>query len=57
MANLKRKVAVVLDNASCHKDVENYSNITFFFLSHPNTTAKYQSLDAGTIQNFKTLYA
>jgi hypothetical protein len=56
MANLKRNVVVLLDNASCHKDVLNYSNTTFIFLP-ANTTAKYQPLDAGIIQNFKVLYA
>ncbi|KAI8876101.1 hypothetical protein K501DRAFT_201153 [Backusella circina FSU 941] len=55
MRNLNRKVIVLLDNASCHADVDNYSNIAFFFLP-ANTTTRYQPLDAGMIQNFKTLY-
>ncbi|KAI8876425.1 CENP-B protein, partial [Backusella circina FSU 941] len=55
MRNLNRKVIVLLDNASCHADVDNYSNIAFFFLP-ANTTTRYQPLDAGMIQNFKTFY-
>ena len=55
MKNLGRHVVVILDNASSHDDTNNYSNTKFLFLP-PNTTAKYQPLDAGIIQNFKALY-
>jgi len=49
-----RKIALVLDNAASHIDVD-LENITLVFLD-PNTTSVCQPLDQGIIKTFKTIY-
>ncbi|KAL7319909.1 hypothetical protein PS15m_012296 [Mucor circinelloides] len=48
----KRKVAILVDNASVHKLTEEFSNIKLIFLP-ANTTSKLQPLDAGIIANLR----
>lgn len=55
MSNLKRHVALVIDNCSAHPKMEPLTNVTVFYLP-PNTTSHTQPLDAGIIHNFKTMY-
>lgn len=54
MENQNRKVALLLDNAPCHPEVQ-LSAVKLVFLP-PNTTAGTQPLDAGIIKNFKVHY-
>ncbi|XP_029655427.1 tigger transposable element-derived protein 6-like [Octopus sinensis] len=54
MINEKRKIVLILDNASCHRNTE-YSNVYLLFLPK-NTTALIQPLDMGIIKSFKSLY-
>lgn len=54
MKRQKRNVALLLDNAPCHPQIE-LSNVELFFLP-PNTTAATQPLDAGIRKNFKCHY-
>ena len=51
----RRKVLVLLDNASVHDYKLKYSNIEFLYLP-PNTTSRLQPLDAGIIASFKKQY-
>ena len=50
----KRKILLLIDNASSHKLEENeiLSNITLHFLP-PNTTSHIQPIDQGIIHSFK----
>jgi hypothetical protein len=50
-----RKVLLIIDNASSHKILRSYSNVTLHFLP-PNMTSKIQPLDAGIIRCFKARY-
>ena len=50
----KRRIALVLDNATCHPPVA-LSNIKLVFLP-PNTTSHTQPMDQGIIANFKRHY-
>lgn len=54
-AGEKRKVLLVLDNASSHVALDNLSAIELFFLPL-NTTALAQPLDQGIIRSVKHLY-
>ena len=51
LANKGRKIALVLDNATCHPKIT-LSNIELEFLP-PNTTSHIQPMDQGIIANFK----
>uniref|UniRef100_A0A023FNB6 Putative tigger transposase n=1 Tax=Amblyomma cajennense TaxID=34607 RepID=A0A023FNB6_AMBCJ len=51
----KRKILLVLDNASCHSELKNLGAIKLFFLP-PNTTALAQPLDQGIIRSAKHHY-
>lgn len=51
----KRKVLMVVDNCSAHKNVEGLECIELLFLP-PNTTASLQPLDQGIIQYVKGKY-
>ena len=54
--NNKRKILLLLDNASCHKVNQCLlTNIEVLFLP-PNCTSKIQPLDAGIIYSFKRKY-
>jgi hypothetical protein len=55
MRRLKRKVILLMDNASSHKVNRTLSNVKVHFLP-PNTTAHIQPLDAGIISAFKRHY-
>ena len=54
LANKGRKIALVLDNATCHPKIT-LSNIELVFLP-PNTTSHIQPMDQGIIANFKRHY-
>lgn len=54
MAARKRNVVLLLDNASCHKDLH-LSNVVVAFLPK-NTTGVFQPMDAGIIRSFKSKY-
>ncbi|XP_029654418.1 tigger transposable element-derived protein 6-like [Octopus sinensis] len=54
MITQKRKIVLLLDNASCHKYIH-LSNIELFFLPK-NTTSLIQPLDMGIIKSFKSNY-
>ena len=51
----KRKVLLLLDNATSHKVPEDLQNVRVHFLP-PNMTSHLQSNDAGIIRNFKLYY-
>jgi hypothetical protein len=51
MKNLNRKVALFLDNATCHPDIK-LTNIQLPFLP-PNTSSVCQPLDLGVIKSLK----
>ncbi|OBZ81300.1 hypothetical protein A0J61_10651 [Choanephora cucurbitarum] len=51
----RRKVLVLLNNASVHDNKLRYSSIEFLYLP-PNTTTHLQPLDAGIIASFKKQY-
>lgn len=55
MKNQSRKVLLVLDNATCHSNLSELSNVKLLFLP-PNTTSKLQPLDHGVIKCFKVEY-
>lgn len=57
MQNQKRNVALLIDNAPCHKLKENatFKNVEIFFLP-THTTSLIQPLDAGIIRSFKACY-
>ena len=50
-----RKVLLILDNAPCHKNTKQMSNVRVEFLP-PNVTGLLQPMDAGIIKTFKTHY-
>ena len=51
----KRKVLLLLDNATCHKPIDDVTNIELHYLP-PTTTSHLQPMDAGIIQSFKSKY-
>ena len=52
----KRKICLLIDNASPHKiEMDKFSNIKIYFLPK-NTTSILQPLDAGIIYSFKSWY-
>ena len=51
----KRKIALVLDNATCHPKLTDLVNIKLVFLP-PGTTSHTQPMDQGIIANFKRHY-
>lgn len=51
----KRKIVLVLDNATSHSHSLTLSNVNLQFLP-PNTTSKLQPLDLGIIRAFKARY-
>jgi hypothetical protein len=55
MGNQKRKVFLLLDNASWHSQDLKLQNVKLIFLP-PNTTSVLQPLDLGIIQNIKVQY-
>lgn len=54
-AKKKKKILLLLDNATCHVVNKPFSNIELFFLPK-NTTSKVQPLDQGIIKVFKDNY-
>lgn len=52
MCNEKRRVLLLLDNASSHRIEGTLSNVTIHMF-HPNTTSHLQPQDAGVIRSFK----
>lgn len=52
----KKKVLLLLDNASSHGKQPKLSNVTIHFLP-PNTTSHIQPMDAGIIRTFKAYYS
>ena len=55
MRSKKRKVLLLLDNATSHKVLEDLQNVRVHFLP-PNMTSHLQPSDAGIIRNFKFYY-
>ena len=55
MRSKKRKVLLLLDNATSHKVPEDLQNVPVHFLP-PNMTSHLQPNDAGVIRNFKLYY-
>lgn len=55
MRNSDRRILMLLDNASCHKEPQGLTNITLHFLP-PRTTSALQPCDAGIIRSFKAQY-
>ena len=51
----KRRIALVLDNATCHPKLDDLVNIKLVFLP-PATTSHTQPMDQGIIANFKRHY-
>ena len=48
----RKKILLVIDNASSHKILNDFSNIETIFLP-PNTTGTLQPMDRGVIRSFK----
>lgn len=55
MAQQKRTIALLLDNATCHNTELTFSNINLIYLPK-NTTSLIQPCDQGIIKSFKTKY-
>ena len=51
----KWRIALVIDNATCHPKLDDLVNIELVFLP-PNTTSHSQPMDQGVIANFKHHY-
>ena len=51
----RRRIALVIDNATCHPKLDDLVNIELVFLP-PNTTSHTQPMDQGVIANFKRHY-
>ena len=58
MRNQKRKILLMLDNASSHGQEDDYSHLTHVKVKFlpANTTSHLQPLDAGIIRTFKAYY-
>ena len=50
-----RRIALVIDNATCHPKLDDLVNIELVFLP-PNTTSHTQPMDPGVLANFKGYY-
>ncbi|XP_055907142.1 tigger transposable element-derived protein 6-like [Eupeodes corollae] len=55
MIKQQRKIILFVDNAACHKKLDNLKNINLQFLP-PNATSIIQPLDQGIIHCFKAYY-
>lgn len=55
VTNLKKKIALVIDNCPAHPSIAELKSVNFVFLP-PNTTSKTQSMDQGVIRNLKVQY-
>ena len=54
MIRQKRKILLLIDNASYHPDLD-YSNVQLYFFP-ANCTSEIQPLDQGVIKSFKSHY-
>lgn len=55
MAEMNRKIVLILDNATCHNISKKFSNIDLIFLPK-NTTSLIQPCDQGIIKAFKNKF-